>query len=329
MKRVMMIPLRRCGSNAIRLRMNLHPGFHSPYPLHLCDVPLSGNVDLADDAAYRRLTGLVVGLQQNSLVPWGGVSFDVDPVFEAVRGKPRSIFQIYWHLLLESGAANGASVVMDKCQDSVRHYKELTDLFPDMMFVDVVRDPRAQVSSMNDAIIYDFDTQLNTMRWVEARQWADRLRADYPGRVLTIRYEDFVADQESVLRSVCGFVGLPFDPVVLDVSASEEARRMSRISPLWETNDSPPIPSYAHKFTKRLSLLEVENIEAATRPWMRQFGYPTMTACEMTFSRPLPEARRASGEKKDLAWQKLRKTHPEDYALRARRQNFLKKQKFH
>lgn len=152
MKRVMMVPLRRCGSNAIRLRMNLHPGFHSPYPLHLCDVDLGGaDVDLADDGVYRRLTGLVVGLQRESLVPWEGVSFDADSVFESVRGKPRSIFQVYWHLLLAS--SHGARVVMDKSQDSVSQYKELVSLFPDMLFVDVVRDPRAQVSSMNDAII--------------------------------------------------------------------------------------------------------------------------------------------------------------------------------
>ena len=48
---VMMIPLRRCGSHALRLRLNLSPQFYSPYPLHLVDMmpllPLYG--DLRDD----------------------------------------------------------------------------------------------------------------------------------------------------------------------------------------------------------------------------------------------------------------------------------------
>ena len=35
---VMMIPLRRCGSHALRLRLNLSPQFYSPYPLHLVDM---------------------------------------------------------------------------------------------------------------------------------------------------------------------------------------------------------------------------------------------------------------------------------------------------
>ncbi|MCI5207282.1 MAG: sulfotransferase, partial [Candidatus Electrothrix sp. ATG2] len=34
---VLMIPLRRCGSHALRLRLNLSPEFYAPYPLHIVD----------------------------------------------------------------------------------------------------------------------------------------------------------------------------------------------------------------------------------------------------------------------------------------------------
>lgn len=40
-KPVLMIPIRRCGSHALRLRLNCSPDFYSPYPLHLVDfMPL-------------------------------------------------------------------------------------------------------------------------------------------------------------------------------------------------------------------------------------------------------------------------------------------------
>jgi len=62
---VLMIPLRRCGSHALRLRLNFNPQFYSPYPLHIVDfmplLPLYG--DLEDDHAYFRLVSDVVGLQ--------------------------------------------------------------------------------------------------------------------------------------------------------------------------------------------------------------------------------------------------------------------------
>jgi len=39
---LLMMPLRRCGSHALRLRMNFNPEFYSPYPLHIVDfMPLS------------------------------------------------------------------------------------------------------------------------------------------------------------------------------------------------------------------------------------------------------------------------------------------------
>ena len=65
-KPVLMIPLRRCGSHALRLRLNLNPEFYSPYPLHIVDfmpiVPLYGSLE--DDRAYFRLVSDVVGLQE-------------------------------------------------------------------------------------------------------------------------------------------------------------------------------------------------------------------------------------------------------------------------
>ena len=62
---LLMVPLRRCGSHALRLRLNFNPDFYSPYPLHIVDfmplVPLYG--DLSDDRSYFQMVVDVVGLQ--------------------------------------------------------------------------------------------------------------------------------------------------------------------------------------------------------------------------------------------------------------------------
>ena len=69
---VLMIPLRRCGSHALRLRLNNSKEFFSPYPLHIVDfmplVPRYG--DLEDDEAYFRLVVDIIGLQSASMVKW-------------------------------------------------------------------------------------------------------------------------------------------------------------------------------------------------------------------------------------------------------------------
>ena len=69
---VLMIPLRRCGSHALRLRLNFSPDFYSPYPLHLVDfmplLRLCG--DLNSDDNYFQLVVDLAGLQTASLVKW-------------------------------------------------------------------------------------------------------------------------------------------------------------------------------------------------------------------------------------------------------------------
>jgi hypothetical protein len=103
---VLMIPLRRCGSHALRLRLNFSPHFYSPYPLHIVDfmplVPLYG--DLSDDRAYFRLVVDVVGLQAASPVKWPDAVFDPRQIFEAIRQERRSVHRVVWELLLRAGS---------------------------------------------------------------------------------------------------------------------------------------------------------------------------------------------------------------------------------
>src|SRR5512147_765886 len=91
---VLMIPLRRCGSHALRLRLNANPEFfYAPYPLHIVDfmplVELYG--DLRDDRAYFQMVVDVIGLQAVSMVKWPDVVFDPVDVFEAIKDEPRSV----------------------------------------------------------------------------------------------------------------------------------------------------------------------------------------------------------------------------------------------
>lgn len=323
---VLMIPLRRCGSHALRLRLNFNPQFYSPYPLHIVDfvplLPLYG--DLEDDHAYFRLVSDVIGLQAVSMVKWPGVAFDPVEIFEAIRHAPRSVHRIVWELLLRSGEARGARIVMDKSLDSVHYADELMRLMPDMRFLNVVRDPRAQIASMNKAIIHDFDTLLNAQTWVEAHRAADLLLERYPERAMTIRYEDFLQDQEDTLRKICGFFGIDYLPQMLDVSRSAEAKQIAQMSALWSSNCFAPIPANIDKYKAQLSLDEIAIVETLTARHMRRYGYELATdaAVEIDPS-AFDAARRLSDERKHEAWRTLEATNFRDYVLRRQRAEYL------
>jgi hypothetical protein len=325
---ILMIPLRRCGSHALRLRLNFNAHFYSPYPLHIVDfmplVPMYG--DLADDKAYFRLVVDVVGLQAASMVKWSEMVFDPVEIFEAIRNQPRSVHRIVWELLLRAGERHQATVVMDKSLDSVHYADELMRLFPDMLFLNVIRDPRAQVASMNRAIIHDFDTLLNAQTWVDAHRVARDLVAHYPERVLTIRYEDFLSNQEEVLKKVCGFFGIEFLPQMLDVANSSEAKQISQLSALWESNCFPPIVANADKFKKQLSADEIEAIETLAKEYMDMYGYERMTQAQAPLGEAVFKAARERSEaRKQQAWRELEQNNYRDYVLRRFRADYLAK----
>lgn len=323
---VLMIPLRRCGSHALRLRLNFNPQFYSPYPLHIVDfmpiVPLYGSLE--DDRDYLRLVNDVIGLQAASMVKWPGIVFDPVEIFEAIRHQPRSVHRVVWELLLRAGEVRGARVVMDKSLDSVHYADELMRQFADMLFLNVVRDPRAQIASMNKAIIHDFDTLLNTHTWLEAHRAADRVLAEYPDRTLTIRYEDFVANERAVLEAVCAFLDIAFLPGMVDISHSDEARRIARLSALWSSNCFAPIAANVDKYKKVLSLSEISVIETLTSEYMRRYGYERMTdATAVIDASAFDAARHASEQARAQSWQTLERTNFRDFALRRHRAEYL------
>ncbi|MEL7142486.1 MAG: sulfotransferase [Cyanobacteria bacterium J06643_4] len=325
-KPVLMIPIRRCGSHALRLRLNFSDDFYSPYPLHIVEfmplVPLYG--DLSNDFNYFQLIIDVVGLQAATMVKWEGVSLDPVVIFERLQHRPRSIHAITWEMLFLAGEKHHAKVVMDKSLDNVHYAEELITLFDDMLFLNVVRDPRAQISSINRAIIHDFDTLLNALTWAKAQTAARTLSQKYPQKVLTIRYEDFIQNQGAVLRDICQFFGIPFLTTMLDVSASNEAQGLAVLSNLWETNSSEPIPANVDKFKQTLSMEEIKLIETLTEEHMGYYGYERMTQGSTLVTDSMIEiAHQQSERAKKAAWETMKVQNPKDYQLRKFRSDYL------
>jgi len=324
---ILMIPIRRCGSHALRLRLSFSPDFYCPYPLHIADfmplIKLYG--DLGNDDVYFQLVVDLVGLQNATMVKWEKVALDPVLIFEAVKDKPsRSIHMIIWEMLSQAGAGRHAKVVMDKSLDSIHYANELMALDDDLLFLNVVRNPNAQISSMNLSIIYEFDTLANTIVWVKAYDAAKALMDKHPDRTLTVRYEDFLNDEESVLRKICDFFGITFLESMLDVEKSKEARHISSLSHLWESNTSAPIMGHIDKFKKHLTENEIQIIETLAGDHMDRYGYPRITTGPVHISTEMIDASRQQSQlKKKEAWAALKKNNYKDYLLRKFRNDYI------
>jgi hypothetical protein len=129
----------------------------------------------------------------------------------------------------------------DKTPQYMRHLGIIERLFPDAQYVHLIRDGRDAALAF-----LDMPEGVVTRTWAHPRspagfacEWKTEVsrardlgRRIGPARYLEIRYEDLVADTDGLVRSVCSFAGLPFDPEMLeyagavDVSAKPHHQRL-------------------------------------------------------------------------------------------------------
>jgi hypothetical protein len=318
----LMIGRRRCGSHLIRLSLGKSPEFYSPYPLHIIDllplVPLYG--DLNNDDNYFQLILDVIGLHSMNVVKWPAISFEPISIFDAIKTKPRSVHTITWEMLIQAGRIHNAAVVMDKSLDTVLYGEHLIKIMDDILFLHVIRDPRGQVASMTRAIIHDFDPVLNAISWKKAQDAAEKLAEKYPGRVLTIRYEDFLSDIEVTVRKITSFFNIKFLPEMVDTKASDEAKLLAKQSALWGSNAKPPVLANIAKYREFLTLEQIEQIETICGDYMDKYNYKRETKANALISDEIiAQAKLRSNVQKQMAWDKLKNDNIRDYQTRKQR----------
>jgi hypothetical protein len=113
----------------------------------------------------------------------------------------------------------------DKTPMYMQNLRLLERLFPDALFVHLIRDGRDAALSFRS-----MPEGLMTETWMQPRdvagfacQWRTEVKAARrlgrrvgPDRYLEVRYEDLVADVEPALRRIAAFARLPFEPAMVD-----------------------------------------------------------------------------------------------------------------
>jgi hypothetical protein len=146
-------------------------------------------------------------------------------------------------------------------------------LFPDAQIVHLMRDGRACVASLK-AMAWWRSGVLGAMTtWAladrELRRAGRRLG---PGRYHYLRYEDLVADTESVLRELCRFLDEPFDLRMLDHAAA--ARDMVPGRKRWHARTSAEVDAArVESWRTELTPDEIGLFESVAGRALRANGY--------------------------------------------------------
>lgn len=124
--------------------------------------------------------------------------------------------------------ARGKTRYCEKTPANIRHIDELFDFYKGRIrFINIFRDGRDVVTSRHPE---DPDQY-----WVPIRRWVQDtkrgIEAERRGLVLSIRYEDLVAQPEATIRKVCDYIGEPFHPAMLEhQNAANSISKMGKMA---------------------------------------------------------------------------------------------------
>lgn len=179
----------RSGSTLLRLILNSHSQVYAPHELHLAHI----KVEFGHAAARHAMEALNIDQQE--------------------------LTHMLWDRLLDRALrSSGKSVLVEKTPNLVFVWERVARCWPDGRYIYLLRHPAAIVDSWQRA--RDRQTGDEVMATVTRYLTALRdVRNSMPGH--TVRYEDLTADPAGEARRICGFLGVDWEPAMLDYGSQD------------------------------------------------------------------------------------------------------------
>lgn len=276
----------RSGTTLLRLMLDSHPDVAIPGETHWVPKLIKSferSKQSGEDAA-----NLVIDHKR-----WGDFHLDavelrekivaLDPVTAA--DSIRTFYMTY-------AEREGKVRYGDKTPGYVQEMRRIQRVLPEAHFIHIIRDGR-DVSLSHMRMNWGPETYAES-----ARLWRNRIRkarrmAPDINHYMEVRFEDLVGDTEGVLRRVCDFIELDFDPVMLDYHERAEGRLAEKARDLPRKNrpdqpaatrlashvlaKEPPRADRIGMWRERMTPEEVADYEAVAGDMLVTLGYELAT----------------------------------------------------
>jgi hypothetical protein len=163
----------------------------------------------------------------------------------------------------------------DKTPAYVNCLDEVFAVWPDARVVVLVRDARDVALSIT-GLPFGPNNPYSAARW-----WSRGIRAgldaqsDRPEQVLTVRYEELVADPPGVVQQVCEHVGLGYKSEMLAIEKSPQEKIVAGQAEWFADVATPISASGSGRFLTEMPEDERRIIETVSGDELRALGYET------------------------------------------------------
>jgi hypothetical protein len=224
----------RSGSTLLRVMLDSHSKLHAPHEIHL------RYLSVHFDAKWSERAAKAMGLDE------------------------RRLEHLLWDRVLDRQLGrSGKPQLVEKTPNNVFIADRLRECWPDARFVFLLRHPAAIARSRRAVLGEEADSERNVdliRRYCEALEAA---RHAYGGH--TVRYEELASDPGAVLPGVCGFLGVRYEPAMVDYGRFEHGPYRAGLGDWKEKirtgRPQPPAPP-------------PDDVPEPLRPFCEAWGYP-------------------------------------------------------
>jgi hypothetical protein len=271
----LMIGTQRSGSNLLRLMLNEIDGVAAPHPPHILErmmplLPSYGDLNQAD--SFRLLVDDVCRLVELNPVTWDGVSLDREDVI--ARCNEQSLVAIFFAIYDILAKTWGAEHWCCKSLANVKYLPEINSYSKNAKFIYLYRDGRDVALSFQKAVVGEKHIYHIAQGWAKSQRLALQMRSILgEDRFYNLSYEDLVADPESSLKGLCGFMGKQYSPELLNFHQSNEASNAAASSSLWGNVTKPIMQQNTKKFLTQATEEEIMIFELVAGDVLDALGY--------------------------------------------------------
>ncbi len=251
----------RSGTTLLRTILNRHADI--AIPLESLFI-----IDYLKAAASHEISFLIPMLVREPEIAEWGIRPQVEDFKEcqSISDVVNQLHQIYLQ-------AKGKKHWGQKTPRFVRETALLLEHFPEALFIHVVRDPRAVISSLIHSDVHHSNAYHASLRWRMDVMQGLELEDKHHQRVIRVHYEDLVRDTENTLRQILEFLNLAFDPVILQQDESSVGEYSKFYQNIHANLDRDTTDRYIDKWKDNLSNADIEVAEALTHDYMQRLGY--------------------------------------------------------
>jgi hypothetical protein len=225
----------RSGSTLLRVLLDGHSRLHSPHELHI-----------------RRLTvGHSTQLAKRSM--------------EVLDLDTADLEHLLWDRVMHRELVkSGKEFIVEKTPSNAFAWKRIAACWPDARYIFLLRHPASIARSWHESDPKKRDQQAaaeDALRYMKA---VERARKGLTGHL--VRYEELTADPEKAVSGICDFLGIDFEPAMLEYGP-REGKDMQRGLGDWRDKIKSGTVQPGR------DLPDVDDIPAVLRPMCESWGY--------------------------------------------------------